>query len=414
MQVRILLILAAALCARAEGPQVVESTHYRLHLEGTPERASEYSRLLEAAWPQWQAYFGKKPKLKKGDRLDVRFFKTREPWAAAIEKDGAKAPDAGGYYWPPSRTAYLYQQPTDYYTRTLLLHEAGHQFHFLARTRNKQPSVGWYTEAVAEFLAAHEWDGAKLKLGVLPVISLNDYAGKALAAVKAEGFDLQKFVETAGHDQRPVGWALYRYLATGNKGKPLKKFKDFARKMDGGVPSLNIFKKCFGKPAVVQPQFLAWLEQEQEPWEQVFVEWQSVAEGRIRAAAAKNKVSICRLKQMPKVLNATLLVPPRGVSWLAGLLVHYTGKDDYTVMLLDWGGHIRVQTWTGKSWKILERGAGPGPGDDGNYKFQMFRKGANVYVQMGLLSYGPWELPEGSIGLAIQGCKVEFKDVTWR
>ena len=415
-RIRTLFLLAAASPLFAEEPVVpivVESDHYRLTMEGERQKAEEYSRLLEAAWKQWQAYFGKKPKLKKSEKLDVRYFKTREPWAAAIQRDGGKPPDgAGGYYWPPAKTAYLYTQPTDYYTRTLLLHEAGHQFHFLACTRNKEPAVGWYTEAVAEYLAAHMWDGSTLKLGVLPTISLNDYAGKALAAVKAPGFDLTKFVETAGADQRPIGWALYRYLVTGNGGKPFKRAKDFKRKMDGGVTPGPIFKKCFGKPAKVQPEFVKWLEKSQEPWEQVFVEWQGVGPGRMRATS--KVVSICRLKQAPKVLEATLLVPPRGKRWLGGILVHYSSKDDFTVCLLDWGGHIRIQRRKGKGWQILERGPGPGVGDDGNYHFQAFRKGGNVYLQIGLLSYGPWELPGSALGLAIQDCTLEFKDVTWK
>jgi hypothetical protein len=60
---------------------------------------------------------------------------------------------------------WLYEQPSDYYRRHLLLHEGTHGFcaWFLG-------AVGppWYAEGVAELLATHRWDAGKLSLGYFP------------------------------------------------------------------------------------------------------------------------------------------------------------------------------------------------------------------------------------------------------
>ena len=74
------------------------------------------------------------------------------------------------------------------------MHEATHQFHYLARTRNAQPTAKWYREGVAEFLSWHTWDGERIRLGVRPRITLSDYAAQALAAVTADDFDLDAVV----------------------------------------------------------------------------------------------------------------------------------------------------------------------------------------------------------------------------
>lgn len=60
---------------------------------------------------------------------------------------------------------WLYDQPSDYYRRHLLLHEGTHAFYawFLG-------AVGppWYAEGMAELLATHRWNDGKLRLGYFP------------------------------------------------------------------------------------------------------------------------------------------------------------------------------------------------------------------------------------------------------
>ena len=60
---------------------------------------------------------------------------------------------------------WIYDQPSDYYRRHLLLHEGTHAFmrHFLG-------SAGppWYMEGMAEILGTHRWEGDRLTIGYMP------------------------------------------------------------------------------------------------------------------------------------------------------------------------------------------------------------------------------------------------------
>jgi hypothetical protein len=397
----LLFVLVAAAAASAEP---IETTHYRLFHAG-PD-APEAARVLEAAYAGFVRFFGTEPK-EKG-KLVVRFFEKREEWAKAIIADRAVPPaDAGGYYWPDSKTAYLYRQPTRYDTRALLIHEAAHQFHYLARTRNSQPKAYWYSEGVAEYLCEHYWDGEKLTLGVLAMANLRDYPKKALALAEAEDFKLQHFVEGKQHPtSRPLGWALYRYLVTG-KHKGLARWQ---RKMDGGNTPGPIFKKTFGRGRKVQDAFVDWLRGEQQTWVQIWNEWYPVGGNALHGVA--DVVSACRPKEPATVLKATLHAPKKG-RWMAGILLHYSSKDDYSVALLDWGGFLRIQRRVGKGWQTIERGPGPPKPKDGKYKLQAFRKKGKVYLMVGADGYGPWELPGNVLGLALERCRVTFSDIEW-
>ncbi len=72
-----LLALLLALAAAAPPAVVHETARYRIEAEATQEQAREMGLVLEAAWPEWAAYFEKEPRLAKGGRLRVVFCATR-------------------------------------------------------------------------------------------------------------------------------------------------------------------------------------------------------------------------------------------------------------------------------------------------------------------------------------------------
>lgn len=63
--------------------------------------------------------------------------------------------------------AWLHEQPSDYYRRCLVLHEATHSFMMTTLGGCGPP---WYMEGMAELLGAHRWDSesGRLTLGVIP------------------------------------------------------------------------------------------------------------------------------------------------------------------------------------------------------------------------------------------------------
>ena len=72
-------------------------------------------------------------------------------------------PFANGYQ--RAGRIWLYEQPSAYYRRHLLLHEGVHGFMEFVFGGLGPP---WYSEGVAEFLATHSWDGARLEVAVTP------------------------------------------------------------------------------------------------------------------------------------------------------------------------------------------------------------------------------------------------------
>ena len=413
-----LVSLAAAFLlvqpARAEAPEVrvVETAHYRLEVEAVEATAEEYGRVLEAAYEGLAEFFGKEPKLADDERMRVRFFDTHASWAAGMRADGVEPPtDAGGYYAPAKRTAYLYRQPTRTFTRVLLVHEATHQFHYLARTRNAQPTAKWYREGVAEFLSWHTWDGARIRLGVRPRITLSDYAAKALAAVTTDGFDLGGVVAGRTWPGYPTAWALFRYLATGRDGKPLKGFETFCRKMDSGGGIGPLFKRFFRGGKRFREAFVAWLEAEQQPWTWMFNEWEDRGGGSFRGFAGV--VSACRLKQPAERLTAGLEIPAEG-PWCGGLLLHYGGADDYTVALLDHRRRLRVDRRLNGAWKHLARHEVTAQPEEGVFRLEARRTERGITLSVGENTFGPFDLPASPLGLAVESSDVVFGEVTWQ
>ena len=424
-----LLYLAVALCgvlpaltgvvsgeekasvARA-GVEVVLTRHYRLHYVGSREEAEQAARILEAAWPSFERHFGSAPRLADGERLLVRFSATRGQWQHGIRADGTVPPQgAGGYYWPRTKTAHLYRQPTAYFTRTLLLHEAAHQFHYLARTRNRAPAANWYTEGVAEHLSWHRWDGEALTLGVIPGVSLKDFPAAALKELKAPDFDMKLVIGGQIKSSRPLAWALYTYFATGAEGDPLPGFSTFRRQMDAGRRAGGVVRKQFGKAGRLHASLVAWLERSQSPWSQAFNEWEQTGTGCFRGRAGV--VTACRCKRRAQVIGATLEVPSGG-RWRGGLLLHWTDVDDYTVATLDrWGG-VQVNRRQGGRWNRLHSSRIRRPRSAGSHDLVAVREGEGVSFWIDGREIGAWTLPLGPMGLCVEACDLQFRDVDAR
>ena len=425
---RLPLLLTGMLCALAlglfagaaaavEDTIVVETEHYRIHFGGPRAEAEEAGRVLEAAWPHFRAHFGTEPRLRKKadgsvEKLVVRFSPDQRNWARGIRRDGTWPPrSAGGYYWPPTRTAHLYRQPTEYFTRTLLIHEAAHQFHYLARTRNKAPAAKWYTEGVAEFLSWHQWDGETLTLGVVPGVSLKDHPAVALTEMQARDFDIKAVVGGKVEPSRPVAWALYAYLATGDEGKPLKGFDTFRDKLDRGARPGSVVASLFGSAKTLQNDVLAWLKDHQSPWTQGFNEWEQTGPDSFRGHAGV--VTVCRRKKRTTTIGATLHVPQRG-RWRGGLLLHWTDARDYTVAMLDrWGGvqvnRRRNGRWQRLHWSRIRRDRSARAHD-----LVAVREGPSVSLWIDSREVGAWPLPRGPMGLAVESSDLRFSGVDAR
>ena len=414
---RIAIVAAALLVAQAAGirsaedPVVVETEHYRIEAGFPAGEVEEMGRVLEAAWPQFAAFFGAEPTLAGDERLRVFVGATKEAFEARMRADGVTPPEAGGYYSPGNSTAYLYRQPTIYYTRVLLLHEATHQFHYRACTKNRHISHPWYVEGLAEHLGRHCWDGETLVIGALPVLSLADYAAAAKAKLDAANGDLRGFLEE-GYDARPVYWALVRYLLLGEGGRNATKFRALMKRLDRGEIGRDIVFRTFGRSAPLGRKLSEWLAGEQEPWMQIYNEWEGTAPGRFRGTAPGAIVSLCRAKADLVRLRATLEVPGSG-AWIGGLLLHHVDNGNYSTAMVYGTSEIRVVKREGDHWVTLATAALPEPKEPGLLRFEAVRQGGKVTLMVEGAEIGGFELPGSKLGLALQGSTLKFRDVSW-
>lgn len=405
-----LIALLVALCARpatADDRAVVETEHYSLSSAGSEEELAEWGAVLEAAWPQYTKFFGAEPELGRGGRLSVAIFEDDAAFRTAIAKGGGTAPSAGGYYCPVARTAYLKRQPSAWYTRNLLLHEAAHQFHYLSRTGNDAPDGDWYVEGIAEHLGSHHWDGTTLFVGVEPMLSLEDRAGAALAAVSKADFSFEALLESEDVS-RPEAMYLVRYLSLTEP----KKFARYAKGLDrGGVATMKSFKKAFGKPEKVEAAWKAWLATRQSPLIPVFVEWDSRSASSVRGEGSS--VVVCRTRGAARSLT-TRVVPLDSRRLRAGLLVGFTSADDYTIAVVERkgdGGVLHHERFEG-GWKRLS--SHPVPTMGAEPVLAVRRDGAELTVSVDdqeiVRIAAPGE-PE-PFGLVLDACAADFVDLT--
>jgi hypothetical protein len=119
--------------------------------------------VFDQAFPQWCDYFGKKASEQADWRMTGFLIKDRE----RFEQAGLLPPDL-----PPFENGFcrnyelwLYEQPSVYYRRHLLLHEGTHGF---MNTILGGCGPAWYMEAMAELLATHRWHQGHLTLEYLP------------------------------------------------------------------------------------------------------------------------------------------------------------------------------------------------------------------------------------------------------
>lgn len=299
--------------------------HYDIHVEGLDAR--EIGDMLEQLHDQLQTYFGTAPQ----GRLSVGIYATRERWQAALQADRQYVPpSAGGYYSPYTKKAYLWLQPTAYFTRHLILHEVTHQFHWLVATGNLPPSATWYTEGLAEYFAMHSWDGKHLHTGVIPTVMLEDYPATAAKHLGAAGWNLQKLLPVA---DRPEAWALISFLME----KYPAEFHTFSAKLDRQQDSVLAWKDNFGNDfSRISKEFHTWLDGHTTPWQIVWTSWQQRGDA---LESDSTTLAITVLKLTPKTLTVELEPETKGNS---GLVFAYQSADDFHMLQILPNNKIRI------------------------------------------------------------------------
>ncbi|MFT5524767.1 MAG: hypothetical protein ACI9HK_002729 [Pirellulaceae bacterium] len=138
---------------QAFGIRKIESKHLILYTDIPPAASvDELPKVFDLAVPQWCDYF----------KTDMGKASSWFGRAGAIPGD--LPPFLNGY--ARDSEIWVYEQPSDYYRRHLLLHEGTHAFMVWRYAAVGPP---WYMEGTAEYFGTHQWENGELQLGYLPV-----------------------------------------------------------------------------------------------------------------------------------------------------------------------------------------------------------------------------------------------------
>lgn len=149
---------------KAAGIRKIEGEHLTLYTD-LPSKfeIDDIPNVFDKAVPEWCEYF-EVPLEKVADwKLVGYLIQSKEKYKQA----GLMPPDLPSFLhgYQRGREMWVYEQPSDYYRRHLVLHEGVHGFMNYALGGAGPP---WYREGMAELLGTHLWKHGKLTVGYFP------------------------------------------------------------------------------------------------------------------------------------------------------------------------------------------------------------------------------------------------------
>ncbi|MCO4772839.1 MAG: hypothetical protein KDA24_22595 [Deltaproteobacteria bacterium] len=389
-----------------DGGFLVETEHYRLHLRGVgDDEAEELGRIAETAWDAWQAYFS------QGFDVDAPLEAYVEgdynAFAQRLITDGLDPDDAsgaGGYYHPSTRRAYLYAQPSVWFTRVLFLHELAHQAHGEARDSGDVP--GWYVEGVAEFVSRHDWDGTCLRLGVTPHLSLEDPA--AAAASDVPGVSLAEWFDDGAWPGRPLAMEFLRLVHTSPDLAPGWDALRTTIDADGSVSSDEV-EEVFGiSIEQLEQRLVAFVPTDQEPMIPVYLEWLHRTPQSVRGWA-DGVITVSRHKNPPAEISLVSEGPSTGG---VGLLLSWDSGSDYDALVLKPDGALWSFNAVGGTNTWSSAGSVGAPGT--SVAWTLRHEDAEAVVTVDGVEVRVPTHATPSAGLAVENDDVIFTELSWR
>jgi hypothetical protein len=147
----------------AAGIRKLAGKHITLYTDLPAGEVDELPSVLDAAVPLWCEYFTVNPAKVADWKIVGHVMRDKERFVG-MGLYLASLPDFPNGFSQGSQL-WLYDQPSAYYRRHLLLHEGTHSFMYRWLGGAGPP---WYMEGLAELLGTHHWAGGKLTLAVMP------------------------------------------------------------------------------------------------------------------------------------------------------------------------------------------------------------------------------------------------------
>ena len=196
--------------AAAVGIRKLSGKHLDFYTDFPPSAAiDELPEVFDQAFLQWCEYFGVDPT----EHADWRATGFLIDQKRLFKQTGLLPDDLPPFEHAYARnfTFWLYEQPSDYYRRHLVLHEGTHCF---MNTLLGACGPPWYMEGIAELMGTHRWHDGRLRLNHIPasrdetpmwgrikIIKDAFAAGKALPLKRVLEFDAR-----AHRNTEPYAW----------------------------------------------------------------------------------------------------------------------------------------------------------------------------------------------------------------
>lgn len=384
-----------------DGRWRAETTHYRLWLDASvidQQEATTLALLAEASWGAWETWFGEAPATE--GPFELVLTRDLASFRVAISDDGDTAPDgAAGYFSYSSGRAYLYQQPTVYYTRVLALHELTHQFHEGVRASEGDLPF-WYGEGVAEHLGLHDWDGRCASLGVRPLATQEDPWAQSLEELRTA--ELPDWVAGDAFPSRASLMTWWRYLEL--DAPVADAFRQWRSEADAGLASYT--EVPFVTADLAEP-YADWLEADQLPFQIGFTEWLPLGEDRIEGWSEVS--SMLRQKVAPGGTFGVRHSTPDG-DGLAGVLIAYDDPAHQTAVMVDGLGGVYALRLDGDEVGWHDVGVVDPPG--ATVGWQLSHEGGAARVEVDGVSFEVDILQAPATGLALYEARVTFEQIT--
>ncbi len=148
----------------AAGIRRLEGKHLILYTDLPPDPELDVlPEVFDQAFEPFCSYFALDPEKYSQWRMTGRLMREPERFRQAGLLPADLPKFANGF--TKSYDFWIYEQPTAYYRRHLMLHEGVHGF-MITLLGSCGPT--WYMEGVAELLATHRWEDGKLLVKYLP------------------------------------------------------------------------------------------------------------------------------------------------------------------------------------------------------------------------------------------------------
>jgi hypothetical protein len=244
--------IVAAGIRKVEGKYLVLYTDLPVAAE-----IDELPKAFDAAVPLWCAYFGVPAANAVEWKIAGCVIQDKERFLRC----GLLPPDLPEFLHGFTRGSqlWLYEQPSGYYRRHLLLHEGTHAF--MARWLGGA-GPPWYMEGIAELLATHHWQKGQLTLDVMPqskeempywgrikLVKEENAAGRGMTLEQIIRYDATAhrrnepyawcWAATAFLDRHPLTQAAFRELKTHVKDRSLDFSLRFIERLKKDWPAIT-------------------------------------------------------------------------------------------------------------------------------------------------------------------------------